>query len=84
MLWRQRSLTLEITVCTPESDGIDTRCECLQSTPPMSGPNIVTVGIKVNGIAAGARVHAYVARSDLNMGVRSGAKLSYFVDHNEK
>jgi hypothetical protein len=50
----------------------------------MSGPNIVTVGIKVNGIAAGAQVHAYVARSDLNMGVRSGAKLSYFVDHNEK
>ncbi|HYP13905.1 MAG TPA: hypothetical protein VEQ63_08265, partial [Bryobacteraceae bacterium] len=39
-------------------------------------------GIKVNGIAAGAQVHAYVARSDPNMGVRSGAKLSYFVDHN--
>jgi hypothetical protein len=48
----------------------------------MSGPNMVTVGIKVNGIAAGAQVHAYVARSDPNMGVRSGAKLSYFVDHN--
>ncbi len=35
----------------------------------------------MNGIAAGAQVHAYVARSDPNMGVRSGAKLSYFVDH---
>jgi hypothetical protein len=38
--------------------------------------------IEVNGIVAGAQVHAYVARSDPNMGVRSGAKLSYFVDHN--
>jgi hypothetical protein len=37
--------------------------------------------IKVNGVAAVAQVHAYVARSDPNMGVRSGAKLSYFVDH---
>ena len=37
--------------------------------------------IKVNGIAPGAQVHAYVARSDPNMGVRTGAKLSYFVDH---
>ena len=27
-----------------------------------------------------ADVHAYVARSDPNMGVRTGAKLSYFVD----
>ena len=27
-----------------------------------------------------AHVHAYVARSDPNMGVRTGAKLSYFVD----
>ena len=28
------------------------------------------------------QLHAYVARSDPNMGVRTGAKRSYFVDHN--
>jgi hypothetical protein len=38
--------------------------------------------IKVTGIGAPAHVHAYVARSDPNMGVRTGAKRSYFVDHN--
>jgi hypothetical protein len=37
--------------------------------------------IKIIGIGANAHVHAYVARSDPNMGVRSGAKRSYFVDH---
>lgn len=36
--------------------------------------------IKVTGIGINAPVNAYVARSDPNMGVRSGAKLSYFVD----
>ncbi len=35
----------------------------------------------MNGIAAGAQVHAYVARSDPNMGVCSGAQLAYLVDH---
>ena len=37
--------------------------------------------IKVSGIPATAEVHAYVARSEPNMGVRTGAKRSYFVDH---
>jgi hypothetical protein len=37
--------------------------------------------IKVTGIRKKAQVHAYVARSDPNMGVRTGAKRSYFVDH---
>ena len=36
--------------------------------------------IKVSGLRAAAEVHAYVARSDPNMGVRSGARRSYFVD----
>jgi hypothetical protein len=36
--------------------------------------------IKVEGIPEDAEVHAYVARSDPNMGVRTGAKRSYFVD----
>jgi len=36
--------------------------------------------IKVTGIGVNAHVHAYVARSDPNMGVRTGAKRSYFVD----
>jgi hypothetical protein len=35
--------------------------------------------IKVSGIGAKAEVHAYVARSDPNMGVRTGARLSHFV-----
>jgi hypothetical protein len=38
--------------------------------------------IRVTGIDAPAHVHAYVARSDPNMGVRTGAKRSYFVDRN--
>jgi hypothetical protein len=37
--------------------------------------------VKVTGIRARAEVHAYVARSDPNMGARTGAKRSYFVDH---
>ena len=37
--------------------------------------------IEVTGIPQNAQVHAYVARSDPNMGARTGAKLSYFVDH---
>jgi hypothetical protein len=36
--------------------------------------------IKITDIGPNARVHAYVARTDPNMGVRSKAKLSYFVD----
>jgi hypothetical protein len=36
--------------------------------------------IEVEGIGVNAEVHAYVARSDPNMGVRTGARRSYFVD----
>lgn len=38
--------------------------------------------IRVDGIALNAKVHAYVARTDPNLGVRSGARRSYFVDPN--
>ena len=37
--------------------------------------------ITAYGIRKNAEVHAYVARSDPNMGVRTGARRSYFVDH---
>jgi hypothetical protein len=37
--------------------------------------------ITAYGIRKGAVLHAYVARSDPNMGVRTGARRSYFVDH---
>ena len=36
--------------------------------------------IRIDGVGANAKVHAYVARSDPNMDVRTGARLSYFVD----
>ncbi|WP_334249381.1 hypothetical protein [Bradyrhizobium symbiodeficiens] len=36
--------------------------------------------IKVEGIEVGSEVHAYVARTDPNMNMRTGAKGSYFVD----
>jgi hypothetical protein len=36
--------------------------------------------IRVDGVGVNAEVHAYVARSDPNLDVRSGAKRSYFVD----
>ncbi|WP_267428498.1 hypothetical protein [Methylobacterium sp. GC_Met_2] len=36
--------------------------------------------ITVSGIPRGAEMHAYAARSDPNIGVRTGAKRSYFVD----
>jgi hypothetical protein len=37
--------------------------------------------IMVAGLGANAQLDAYVARSDPNMGVRTGAKRSYFIDH---
>jgi hypothetical protein len=57
----------------------------LQVEPTIVAPNIDAAEhgdykIKVSGISAMAEIHAYVARSDPNMGVISGAKLSYFVD----
>ncbi|MDB5576094.1 MAG: hypothetical protein JWR80_1270 [Bradyrhizobium sp.] len=36
--------------------------------------------VEVTGIGAPAQIDAYVARSDPNMGVRTGARRSYFVD----
>lgn len=36
--------------------------------------------ISVAGVPQGAEVHAWAARSDPNLGVRTGAKRSYFVD----
>jgi hypothetical protein len=38
--------------------------------------------VKVAGIGVNAEIHAYVARTDPNMGVRTGARRSYFVDPN--
>lgn len=38
--------------------------------------------IRVDGVGVHAQVHAYVARSDPNMGVHTGARHSNFVDHN--
>jgi hypothetical protein len=38
--------------------------------------------IEVTGIGKGAQIDAYVARTDPNMGVVTGAKPSYFVDPN--
>jgi hypothetical protein len=55
--------------------------------PPNPTTNIETVEhgdwkIKITGIDVGAQIHGYVARSDPNMGVRTRAKRSYFVDPN--
>jgi hypothetical protein len=36
--------------------------------------------IRIDGIGVNARLHAYVARTDPNLGVRSGARHSNFVD----
>lgn len=36
--------------------------------------------IKIDGLKRGARVHSYVARSDPNMGAKTGARRSHFVD----
>ena len=38
--------------------------------------------IQVSGVPKNTQLHAYVARTDPNLGVRTGAKRSYFVDHN--
>ena len=68
----------------PARMGHTTRCGCLQSSPPSLRPGSCrSMGIGRSGSTAfGAKrkVHAYVARSDPNMGVRTGAKRSYFVD----
>jgi hypothetical protein len=57
----------------------------LEVGPTISAPGVTAnehgdYTIEVGGIRQNARVDAYVARSDPNMGVRTGAKRSYFVD----
>ena len=56
----------------------------LQVEPTAAGQGIVAehgdYTIKVSGVAKGAQVDAYVARTDPNMNVYTGARLSYFVD----
>jgi hypothetical protein len=58
----------------------------LQVEPTVAGPGVVAehgdYTIKVAGVRQHAEVHAYVARTDPNMDVFTGAKLSYFVDPN--
>jgi hypothetical protein len=58
----------------------------LQVEPTVAWSSIVAehgdYTIEVDGVPEGAHVHAYVARTDPNMGVDTGAKLSYFVDPN--
>lgn len=57
----------------------------LEVGPTVAAPGIVANEhgdwrIKVSPIAPGAKVDAYVARTDPNMGVKTGAKRSRFVD----
>ncbi|KWV61010.1 hypothetical protein AS156_26785 [Bradyrhizobium macuxiense] len=57
----------------------------LQVEPTVVAPKIAAAEhgdwtIKVAGIRAAAELHAFVARTDPNMGVAPGAKLSSFVD----
>ena len=57
----------------------------LEVGPTIAAPGVVAnehgdFTIRVDGIPENAQVHAYVARSDPNMGVRTGAQRSSFVD----
>ena len=60
----------------------------LSVKPTIATPGVVAEHgdwtVKVAGIGMNAEVHAYVARTDPNMGVRTGARRSYFVDPNWK
>ncbi|MFK4382472.1 hypothetical protein [Bradyrhizobium sp. USDA 223] len=62
----------------------DNRVWLLAVEPTIAGAGMVPKHgnwkIKVEGIEAGNEVHAYVARTDPNMNMRTGAKRSYFVD----
>ncbi len=68
----------------PIAWGSDDTMWRLQVKPTIASAGLVaehgdwTIGVA--GVPHHAEVHAYVARSDPNMGVRTGAKLSYFVD----
>ena len=76
----------EAGVSTPLVRGNDTMWRLhVESTVTFAKTGVVAAEhgdwtIRVSGIDVNAKLHAYVARSDPNMGVRSGAKLSYFVD----
>jgi hypothetical protein len=57
----------------------------LEVGPTVAAPGIISNEhgdwtIKVSGVGVGAKVDAYVARTDPNMGVTTGAKRSFFVD----
>ena len=75
---------------TSRSPGATTRCGGFKSNPPSFRrprpiswpPNMGTGRSRSPVLRRCAEVHAYVARSDPNMGVLTGAKLSYFVDPN--
>ena len=58
----------------------------LQVEPTIAGSGVVAdhgdYTIEITGVAKNAEVDAYVARTDPNMDVYTGAKLSYFVDPN--
>ena len=57
----------------------------LEVGPTVAAPGVVANEhgdwkIEVSGVREGAKVDAYVARTDPNMGVTTGAKRSFFVD----
>nr|WP_166475289.1 hypothetical protein [Bradyrhizobium symbiodeficiens]QIP00937.1 hypothetical protein HAU86_14500 [Bradyrhizobium symbiodeficiens] len=62
----------------------DSRVWLIAVEPTVAGAGMVpehgSWRIKVEGIEVGSEVHAYVARTDPNMNMRTGAKGSYFVD----
>jgi hypothetical protein len=64
--------------------GINNTMWRLQVEPTVASSGMVAehgdYTIKVAGVGENAEVHAYVARTDPNMNVLTGAKLSWFVD----
>ena len=71
--------------CTHRSYGVDDMMWRLAVDPTIAAAGVRgrARGLEDQGCRYSPRtreVHAYVARSDPNMGVRTGAKLSYFVD----
>ena len=56
----------------------------LEVGPTVAAPDVINESgdwkIKVSGITPGVTIDAYVARTDPNMGVTTGAKRSFFVD----
>jgi hypothetical protein len=73
-------------VASPVVSGNNTMWR-LEVGPTVAAPGIAArehgdYTITVSGLGVGAKVHAYAARTDPNMGVTTGAKRSYFVDLN--